>query len=152
MSWETILRAKRQVGACMVMRDNKVLLLRRSDEEDTMQGLWEFPGGKVEGNETPKSTAKIETEEEAGLNVKLVKYLGANKTVDSKGINKEYHVYLGEVDEDAKVTISTSPSGVKEHDKYAWFTIDEALEQDPLSRDAKVMLEKMKGFLDSHDE
>ena len=59
----------RHAAGCVVFNDNKVLLLRRSIHETSQHGLYELPGGKVEGAESPQETAIIETKEEAGIDV-----------------------------------------------------------------------------------
>ena len=42
------------VSACaLVDVDNRVLIAQRP-EGKSMEGLWEFPGGKIEANETPE--------------------------------------------------------------------------------------------------
>ncbi|MBT6189879.1 MAG: (deoxy)nucleoside triphosphate pyrophosphohydrolase [Tateyamaria sp.] len=47
--------------------DGRVLLAQRP-EGKSMAGLWEFPGGKIEPNETPEAALIRELEEELGIN------------------------------------------------------------------------------------
>lgn len=47
--------------------DGRVLLAQRP-EGKSMAGLWEFPGGKVEQNETPEVALVRELQEELGIN------------------------------------------------------------------------------------
>ena len=47
--------------------DGRVLLAQRP-EGKSMAGLWEFPGGKIEPNETPEAALIRELEEELGVN------------------------------------------------------------------------------------
>lgn len=58
------------VAAALVDRDNRVLLAQRP-EGKTLAGLWEFPGGKVNLNETPEQALVRELEEELGIKVCL---------------------------------------------------------------------------------
>ncbi len=48
--------------------DGRVLLAKRP-EEKSMAGLWEFPGGKVEKNETPEIALVRELAEELNIDI-----------------------------------------------------------------------------------
>ena len=55
------------VAACaLVDADGRVLIAQRPAGRP-MAGLWEFPGGKVEVNETPEATLIRELQEELGI-------------------------------------------------------------------------------------
>lgn len=54
-------------AVALIDRDGRVLLAQRP-EGKSMAGLWEFPGGKVEGGETPEAALIRELEEELGIN------------------------------------------------------------------------------------
>lgn len=54
------------VAAALVDGDGRVLLQKRSPGR-AMAGLWEFPGGKVEPDETPEDALVRELEEELGI-------------------------------------------------------------------------------------
>ena len=58
------------VAACaLIDADGRVLIARRP-EGRPMAGLWEFPGGKVEGTERLEETLIRELREELGISVK----------------------------------------------------------------------------------
>lgn len=58
------------VAACaLVDNDGRVLLAQRPEGKQ-MAGLWEFPGGKVEADETPEETLIRELQEELGISTK----------------------------------------------------------------------------------
>lgn len=56
-----------RVAAGIIQRDNEVLAVQRGYGE--MDGLWEFPGGKIDTNETPEEACRRELLEE--LNVRI---------------------------------------------------------------------------------
>jgi 8-oxo-dGTP diphosphatase len=58
------------VAACALLdADGRVLIAQRPQGK-SMAGLWEFPGGKVEGGETPEAALIRELREELGIVVK----------------------------------------------------------------------------------
>lgn len=58
------------VSACaLIDSDNRVLLAQRPKGKP-LEGLWEFPGGKIEPGETPEHTVVREMMEELGIKVK----------------------------------------------------------------------------------
>jgi len=54
------------VAAALFNEDGKVLLAQRPQGK-SMAGLWEFPGGKIEENETPEAALARELSEELGI-------------------------------------------------------------------------------------
>lgn len=58
------------VCACALIDvDGRVLLAKRP-EGKSMANLWEFPGGKIEPNETPEQAIIRELQEELGIDTK----------------------------------------------------------------------------------
>ena len=57
------------VAAVLVDRDGRILLAQRPAGKK-MAGLWEFPGGKVEAQETPEAALVRELKEELGIDTR----------------------------------------------------------------------------------
>ncbi len=57
-----------KVVAAFIEKNNKFLLVRRPPGKKN-EGLWEFPGGKVEEGETLEEALKRELKEELGIEV-----------------------------------------------------------------------------------
>ena len=53
-------------AVALIDSDGRVLLSQRPQEKN-MGGLWEFPGGKIEKDETPEEALIRELEEELGI-------------------------------------------------------------------------------------
>jgi 8-oxo-dGTP diphosphatase len=54
------------VAVALIDVDGRILLAQRPDGKD-MAGLWEFPGGKVQNNETPEHALCRELREELNI-------------------------------------------------------------------------------------
>jgi 8-oxo-dGTP diphosphatase len=57
------------VAAALIDPDGRVLIAERPPGK-AMAGLWEFPGGKIEPDETPETALIRELDEELGITVK----------------------------------------------------------------------------------
>jgi len=56
------------VAAAVVVVDGKVLLTKRRLDQH-LPGLWEFPGGKLEAQESPEEALVRECREECGIEI-----------------------------------------------------------------------------------
>ncbi len=56
-------------AVALVDLDGRVLLSQRPKHKQ-MPGLWEFPGGKVENNESPELALIREIKEEIGIDIR----------------------------------------------------------------------------------
>lgn len=109
------------VVAALIKKDNNVLIARRSTGDENVLGKWEFPGGKVEPNETEEHAIEREIKEEFELDIKANKYITNNvceyptKTVDLRLYECEY--ISGEFK-------------LHDHSEYKWVNINELLNYD----------------------
>ena len=63
---------KVKVVAAIIKKDNKILATQRGYGE--FEGLWEFPGGKVEQGETKEEALIREIKEELNADIEVEKY------------------------------------------------------------------------------
>jgi 8-oxo-dGTP diphosphatase len=68
MSHDNALPVTLVVAAALIDPDGRVLIAQRPPGK-AMAGLWEFPGGKIEPNETPETALIRELREELGITV-----------------------------------------------------------------------------------
>lgn len=66
------------VVAGLIYKDNNVLIAKRLTGDSNVFDKWEFPGGKVESNETDEHAIEREIEEEFELKIKAKKYITNN--------------------------------------------------------------------------
>lgn len=84
------------VVAALIVRDNKVLIAKRSTGDPNVFGKWEFPGGKVKENESEEHAIEREIKEEFEMDIKANKFLINNiceyptKTIDLRLYECEY--------------------------------------------------------------
>jgi len=99
------------VGAVLVV-DGRVLACRRSSPPE-LAGGWEFPGGKIEPDESPAAAIERECREELGIEVRAVGALGR---ADDGRVELE----LWQV-----VLVDGTPAPRSDHDLLAFVGADE---------------------------
>ena len=132
------------VVKAIVIREDKILILRRSKEERessyiNKNAVWDLPGGGVRFFETGEDALFREIKEETGLKVCLIKLLSARDIIRSK----IHLVILTHICVYTKGEVVLSP----EHDKYYWLSISEMEEMDipqRMIRDFKIALAEYK--------
>ena len=58
-------------GKAIIRKNDKILLLKRSQSDGFDPGLWELPGGKIDYGENLKEAVKREVKEEVGLIIRI---------------------------------------------------------------------------------
>lgn len=122
----------------------RVLLIQRAldqDDEPDVRGTWEFPGGGIEGEETPEEAARREFSEETGLPVPAGEVTGGWRSVD--GIYQGF-VFTTPVEAEAfselnpdlaaAETINPDDPQRRNPDVSAWFTLDQIWNLGPALR------------------
>lgn len=72
------------VTAAVIVRDGKILAVRRAKGQ-AHEGKWEFPGGKLEPDETEKVCLERELREELGIGGWTGAYVGESRYAYEKG-------------------------------------------------------------------
>ena len=103
------------VGAGAILFEGKFLAARRSQSEKHA-GWWEFPGGKVEKNETFEDALKREIKEELNIEIKIHSKLGEENYKDDKIDVKLHYFYCSYLNGNIKLT---------EHEDSAWVSKEE---------------------------
>jgi len=124
--------------------EGRLLVLKRSEENQTRQGCWDFPGGNFEKGEDIVKAAEREVREETKLEVdRLIPIY-----VESSGGRRN-----DGVDVIAIAYLSTEFSGEiglsNEHDEYRWVKLEEFLEMDT-GEDGGFLKASVRAYLDRY--
>ena len=121
-----------RVVAAIIKYEDKIFATQRGYGE--FKGKWEFPGGKVEADETEEQAIEREIKEEFEMDIKAIKFITNNiceyptRTIDLRLYECEY---LG------------GEFKLHDHLEYAWININELLKYDLAKADiplAKYLL------------
>ena len=85
-----------KIVTSFLKRNDKVLILKRSNKVKTMKGLWAGVSGIIENNESPLKRAKIEIFEELGVeeeNIILVKSAKEMRVNSPQYENHEWEIF-----------------------------------------------------------
>ena len=107
----------KNVTAAIIERDGRYLLARRAPEKN-LAGFWEFPGGKIEANETPEDCLIRELREELHLETRVLEHF----------CNSVYHYERGAINLMAyRTEILDGEIQLTVHDEVGWFLPPELL-------------------------
>ncbi|EIJ65239.1 hydrolase, NUDIX family [Candidatus Nitrosopumilus salaria BD31] len=85
-----------KIVTSFIKNNERLLILKRSNEVKTMKGLWAGISGIIEKNEDPLQRAKIEIFEEVGITdeqIRLVKSAEGMKVNSPQYINHEWEIF-----------------------------------------------------------
>ena len=100
-----------------VLTQGQSFLIARRRNGKSLAGYWEFPGGKLEDNESPEQALKRELQEEFSIDVTVEGYIGRSE-YDYDHISIELLAY--------RASIHTGEFKLTDHDAIEWVTIEQA--------------------------
>ncbi len=110
------------VVSLAILREDRVLIMKRAATKDHAPGEWELPSGRIERGESPNQAALREAKDETGFNVEVVtpvdtyNFLRGAERTESVGITFLCNWLEGEL------VLSD------EHDDARWVSIEDAEE------------------------
>ena len=109
-----------RVTAAILINDEKIIIAKRKST-GKLPNKWEFPGGKIENDETPEQCLKRELKEEFDIDVSVGEYLGSSI----------YHYDHISIELLAYRTFWKGGNiRLKDHDDFAWVSLEQLGEYD----------------------
>lgn len=103
------------VAAAIYDDDNNIFCALRADDM-SLPGYWEFPGGKIERNESPKEALEREIKEELTCTIVVEEHIHTHLH-EYEAVNVNLSVF--------KAKIIEGSIHLKEHAKGKWLSITE---------------------------
>ncbi|WDE98013.1 (deoxy)nucleoside triphosphate pyrophosphohydrolase [Lentisphaera profundi] len=122
------------VCAGIIRKNDKILICQRS--ESKFNGAWEFPGGKVEINESQEQALKRELEEELGIKAKIGHHFHTVYFKDSPTQQINLHSYI--------INSYTGQITCHVHAQYKWVSIDNIALHNYLPADLPIVAQITK--------
>ena len=104
---------KIEVVAAIIYKDGKYFATQRGYGE--FEGMWEFPGGKIEPGESRESALKREIQEELGIDIIINKFL-CTTDYDYPLFHLTMHCYL--------CSVESGMIELREHKSARWLCKD----------------------------
>ena len=102
-----------EVVAAIIYKDGAYFATQRGYGE--FEGMWEFPGGKIEPGESCESALKREIQEELGIDITIDKFL-CTTDYDYPSFHLTMHCYL--------CSVKSVEIELREHMSARWLTAD----------------------------
>ena len=106
---------KKILVACALIERNGFFLATRRSSQKELSGYWEFPGGKVEPNESLNDCIERELYEELNCRVKAKKYCSMSENLGNNKIIELHSIFCE--------LIENEPSPCfRDHDLICWIS------------------------------
>jgi 8-oxo-dGTP diphosphatase len=124
------------VVAAILQNNNKEILIAKRKQGKSQGGLWEFPGGKVEKGERPEESLMRELIEEMSIEIEVDKYFAENihhyESISIRLIAFKGRITKGKIE-------------LKDHDEYAWVSIEKLINFQFAPADIPIVKKLIKG-------
>lgn len=103
-----------------IVKDDKILIIKRSMNDNFLPGIWELPGGRIKSNERIIFGLKREVREEVGIEIEVKELLNTQRFLKkSEGIIIEMSIFVA-IPLNNKIILSD------EHSDYLWIELNRA--------------------------
>ena len=102
-----------EVVAAIIHKDGAYFATQRGYGE--FEGMWEFPGGKIEPGESRESALKREIQEELGIDITIDKFISTTD-YDYPSFHLTMHCYL--------CSVESGEIELREHKSARWLTVE----------------------------
>ena len=116
------------VVAAIIYKDGAYFATQRGYGE--FEGMWEFPGGKIEPGESRESALRREIQEELGIDITIDKFL-CTTDYDYPSFHLTMHCYLWSVE--------SGMIELREHKSARWLTVESLDSVEWLPADMEVV-------------
>ena len=118
-----------KVVCAAIIRNEKIGIAKRKSK--ISNGIYEFPGGKVEDNETEIEALKREIKEECGIEIENIQFFMKNKDFQEE-----------EIDLSCFVCTTTQEPVLSVHTNFIWTTPDKIYDY-PFFESDRCIVEKL---------
>ncbi len=126
----------KKVTAAVIEKDGKILIAKRR-KGDHLEDKWEFPGGKIEPEETPEECLRRELNEEFGIETEIHEYICSSK-YEYDHIAIELMAY--------RVTHISGDLELNSHEEILWIELCELTSYDFAEADKRIIDKLMDGM------
>ena len=127
-----LIMKKIEVVAAILHRDGAYFATQRGYGE--FEGMWEFPGGKIEQGESSEDALKREIQEELGIDITIDEFL-CTTNYDYPSFHLTMHCYI--------YSIEAGEIVLREHKSACWLTAETLDSVEWLPADKEV-IDKLK--------
>ena len=121
----------RKVTAAVILKDGKFFIAKRK-EGGSLGGKWEFPGGKLEPDETPEEGLVREILEELDVRIQVGAFIGSHRFTNNEN-EYELLAFRADLSDDYRSMV------LSVHDEIRWIAFEEFEDYDFAPSDLAII-------------